>query len=269
MRSLVRRRPSPALVVSFVALLVALGGTATAASVAIRSSAQIAPGVVQASDLSRGLRKAVTQVGRPGARGPAGTPGAPGSTGPAGPAGPAGDAGPQGVPGPYGSAGADGRDGSAGPAGPQGPSGADGHDAFTDVGADFSMNPRTFQDAGYASIAGGSTTLTVPEGAHATIVAHFSAEAVVNGAPGDLCSVRIVLDGQPMQPGEGVDDVFDAVTDGTGFGAAEQHAIVRFASHVGPGEHAVQTQAAVVKTTATPADCRLDDLAIVAQAIEE
>lgn len=47
-------RPSPALVVSIIALVVALGGTATAASVLIKSSSQIKSGVVNSGDLRNG-----------------------------------------------------------------------------------------------------------------------------------------------------------------------------------------------------------------------
>jgi hypothetical protein len=47
------RRPSPSLVISIIALIVALGGTATAA-VIIRSSAQIANGAVTSADVKDG-----------------------------------------------------------------------------------------------------------------------------------------------------------------------------------------------------------------------
>jgi hypothetical protein len=53
MRSL-RRRPSAATLISIVALFVALGGTATAASVLIRSSSQIKNGAVSGLDLKNG-----------------------------------------------------------------------------------------------------------------------------------------------------------------------------------------------------------------------
>lgn len=47
-------RPSPALVVSIIALVVALGGTATAASVLIKSSSQIKTGVINSGDIKNG-----------------------------------------------------------------------------------------------------------------------------------------------------------------------------------------------------------------------
>lgn len=46
--------PSPSMVVSVIALIVALGGTATAASVLIRSSSQIKNGAVTGADLRNG-----------------------------------------------------------------------------------------------------------------------------------------------------------------------------------------------------------------------
>ncbi|MEV4423360.1 hypothetical protein AB0L40_25815, partial [Patulibacter sp. NPDC049589] len=92
------RRPSPAMLVAVLALLVALGGTATAASGLI-TGRQIAPSTITgrnvenrsltASDLARGtVRTGKTgKTGKTGATGPAGT------TGPVGPAGAKGDAG--------------------------------------------------------------------------------------------------------------------------------------------------------------------------------
>ena len=88
--------PSPAMVVAVAALVVSLGGTATAASVLITSSAQIGSGSITSSDIRNGSikRRDLTAGLRPlrGTRGPVGAPG------PAGPAGPAGvDASPSAV----------------------------------------------------------------------------------------------------------------------------------------------------------------------------
>ena len=52
--SIKRRLPSPSMAVALIALFVALGGTATAASVLIRSSKQIKNGIVTGSDLKDG-----------------------------------------------------------------------------------------------------------------------------------------------------------------------------------------------------------------------
>lgn len=128
-------RPSPAMVVACLALLVALSGTSVAAVTAIPNnsvgraqlrndavrspkikngtiiSADIALGAITASDVRDGsLLAADFKRGQL----PAGPPGATGARGPAGP---------QGSSGPQGPAGAAGPDGSQGPTGPQGPSG--------------------------------------------------------------------------------------------------------------------------------------------------
>lgn len=103
LRSVRRRRPSPAMVVALLALFVALGGGAYAAtrlpahSVGHRqlkrnavTSANVKNGSLRARDLAAGVLR-----GRGG-------PGAPGSTGPAGPRGPQGETGPAGPRGPIG-----------------------------------------------------------------------------------------------------------------------------------------------------------------------
>ncbi len=104
------RRPSPATIISLVALFVALTGTGTAGNVA--------SSVKQAS-LSAGRTVGVV----PAARGPRGPKGPPGPHGPQGPAGPQG---PKGDPGERGSQGLAGLPGPAGPKGDTGATGATG-----------------------------------------------------------------------------------------------------------------------------------------------
>ena len=97
MRGMRRFKPSPALVVASIALLVALGGTSWAAvtlaprsvdNAALKTSAVnsrvIQNGQVKSSDLAPG----VIRRGPPGAPGADGAAGAAGQTGPSGPAGP-------------------------------------------------------------------------------------------------------------------------------------------------------------------------------------
>src|SRR6478736_2080670 len=86
MHRLLGRRPSPATVISLVALFVALGGTGYAAvQLAPRNSigsTQVINGSLQKIDLSK---KAVTALkGNRGAQGPAGAPGPVGASGPSG-----------------------------------------------------------------------------------------------------------------------------------------------------------------------------------------
>src|SRR6185503_14830348 len=116
MHRLLGRRPSPATVISLVALFVALGGTGYAAvQLAPRNSVgstQVINGSLQKVDLSK---KAVTALkGNRGARGPAG---AQGAAGPAGAAGATGPAGAVGATGPVGASGPAGSVGATGPAG--------------------------------------------------------------------------------------------------------------------------------------------------------
>lgn len=123
------RRPSPAMVVAVLALIVALSGTATAASGLI-TGRQIAPSTITgknvknrsltAADLAAGTLKS----GRTGKTGPAGPAGAVGPIGPAGAAGAQGAAGAKGDPGTSGSTGPAGAPGATGPRGATGPAGA-------------------------------------------------------------------------------------------------------------------------------------------------
>jgi hypothetical protein len=95
-----RRRPSPALVVAIVALVVALTGTATAASVlVVRHSSQLANGVVTGQKIKKRTITADRFASGVLVRGPQGAQGAQGPAGPEGPAGPKGDAGAPGAPG--------------------------------------------------------------------------------------------------------------------------------------------------------------------------
>lgn len=82
-----RVRISPSLMISVLALFVALGGTAVASSYLITKSSQIKPSVRKALKGHRGAD------GADGARGPIGLPGAAGPQGPAGPAGASGNQG--------------------------------------------------------------------------------------------------------------------------------------------------------------------------------
>jgi Collagen triple helix repeat (20 copies) len=102
LRTLLRaRRPSPAMAVALLALLLATAGSASAATrLLISSSRQIKDGAITSADLSKRARTALRgHVGPAGPRGPQGLQGAPGAAGPKGEAGPKGAAGPKGEPG--------------------------------------------------------------------------------------------------------------------------------------------------------------------------
>lgn len=232
--------------------MAALAGTATATVVVVRSSSQIKDGAIRANDLSPSLRRALaTGRSAPPApvRGPAGAPGPAGATGPGGPAGPQGD------PGPKGAAGKD---------------GADGRDAFTDVGVLALSSQRDMSSTTFTDVIGASTTVTVPAGRTATVVAQLSADSVCSdGSPGDVCLLRLMLDGEQMRPTANGAPVFDSVDDGSSGQGRESNAVVRFAEGIGAGTHTIKAQAAVVKTGAVWPQFTLDNLALTVQAIDE
>ena len=93
-----RFKPSGSMVISLIALVMAMSGTAVAAS--LITSKQIKDGTIQTQDLAK---KALAQLkGKSGAPGPAGAAGAKGDKGDAGDAGPTGPTGPAGDTGPIG-----------------------------------------------------------------------------------------------------------------------------------------------------------------------
>jgi hypothetical protein len=107
MRRLVQYRPSPAMIVAIIALVVACAGTATAARVLIRGSGQVARGSINTGDLAdrKGVsmadltpRTRLQLTATPGPEGP------PGQRGPQGPQGPRGAEGAPGAKGADGSA---------------------------------------------------------------------------------------------------------------------------------------------------------------------
>jgi hypothetical protein len=117
------RRPSPALILAIVALVLALTGSAIAAKrYLITSTKQISPAALkELAKLSGG-----GGTGAVGATGPAGATGAPGATGGAGETGAAGPTGAEGAKGPTGDKGPTGEPGPQGVPGPQGPPGTSG-----------------------------------------------------------------------------------------------------------------------------------------------
>jgi Collagen triple helix repeat (20 copies) len=102
------RRPSPALVVAIIALVVASASTATAAGVLIKRSSQVARGAINSGDLANDRAVALADL-TPAAR--------LGLQQEGGPAGPQGERGPQGPAGARGDRGQRGEDGARGPSG--------------------------------------------------------------------------------------------------------------------------------------------------------
>jgi hypothetical protein len=133
------RRPSPAVVISLIALFVALGGTSFAAVTLVAKnsvgSPQVINGSLQTVDLSKKAKKALK--GSRGARGPAGQTGAAGPTGATGATGAAGAAGTPGAP------------GATGPIGP-----SNGFTVFRDAGVGLTSTATTV--ATMTNVAAGS-----------------------------------------------------------------------------------------------------------------
>lgn len=126
MRRWTKANASPAMLVAFIAVVLAMTGSAFAARSLI-TGADIKDGSISRADLSsrtvRSLKGKRGPAGRDGAVGPKGPQG---GTGPAGPRGAVGPAGPAGPAGPRGDTGAPGPRGEQGDPGEQGPPGDDG-----------------------------------------------------------------------------------------------------------------------------------------------
>lgn len=143
------RRPSPALLLSLLAVVLACAGSATAAT--LISGKQIRDGSVTGADLKNGSVGAKDLK-----RGLAGT------LGPAGPKGADGAPGPKGADGAAGAAGAPGAPGAPGPAGAVGAPGLSEYEIV--VGAEIStsaprgeLNPIAFCPDGKVPVGGGAT----------------------------------------------------------------------------------------------------------------
>jgi hypothetical protein len=219
--------PSPAMIVSLIALFLALGGVAGAATTMITTkmlqnnsvtrakiainavnSAKIEDGSIQSKDLAgdirgeRGVPGAKGDTGETGARGPAGATEATGPTGPTGATGltgPAGPTGATGLTGPAGPTGATGLTGPAGPTGatgltgPAGPTGAPGPSAIiTKAYAEAQMNRDGVGNNWILELG----TLSVPSGSWLLI-----ANASVNGSDGSSCRLRLDADNSEITGG--------------------------------------------------------------------
>jgi len=232
LKSVIKRvpRPSPALVIACAALAIALGGVSYAATVLPRNSVgplQLKANSVNSSKVLNGsLVRADFRAGSI-PRGAAGPPG------PAGPAGPTGAA------------------GAAGPAGP------------TNAGVSLAVKnlsdtaDKTTSSTSYEDLA--STTIDVPSGSTATLVATFSAESACYNAASGTCGVKITVDGNEMNPNAGNDYDFDYSATGKSASSHEGHALVRYQGNIAAGSHKVTIQYRVSNSSVK---FRIDDWAL-------
>jgi hypothetical protein len=261
MNILRRVRPSPAMVVAAIALLVALAGTSVAAVTLVIPRASVGPLQLKANSVnsSKVLNGSLRRVDFGATQLPRGPRGLRGLSGPAGTAGPAGPAGPAGAA------------GSSGVASP-------GYVAETFAQSD--NNPSSTTSTSYTNVSNATQPVTVPSGETDKLIVFFSGESVCYGGTSlQKCLLKITVDGTELSPAAGADAFFDNNDQGLSSsdhtindsfraktsGDAYQHAIVRTSSNLSAGSHTVQVQFSV--TNATTA-FNLDDWSLVVQRVK-
>ena len=157
------RKPSPALSLAIVAVVLSTTGSAVAAS--LITSKQIKDGTIQTKDLTPKVRKALKSQ--------------------RGPAGPAGLAGPLGA---TGSIGDDGAEGAPGPPGTDGTSGTSTGETFF-ASAAFGSNFGGGGTCDTAPSGGPSITFTAPSGSYAQVMASATVQRA--GASSNTVCVRV------------------------------------------------------------------------------
>jgi hypothetical protein len=159
--------------------------------------------------------------------------------------------------------GARGPQGPPGPTGPTGPAGAAAPGFVSAVSSQTGGTAATTTSTSYVDLAGSSETFNVPAGETARIYAMFTAESVCSGggASSRYCGVRIVVDGNELNPAVGNDFAFDSTDVGDeGTASWESHAIVRSSETLSAGNHTVKVQ---IRTTNAATTLRVDDWALV------
>jgi hypothetical protein len=254
MTRLRRIKPSPALVVASLALLVALGGTSVAAvavaiprgsvgTIQLKDNAVISSKVKNGTLLRTDFRSGQIPKGATGARG---------AQGPAGPVGP------------------------AGPAGPAGAAGVASPGYVAEVVTQTGTGTVETTETSYANLPDGSVNVNVPTGETARLVAFFSAEtSCYGGTTLRHCLLRITVDGNELSPAAGNDANFDnndlgsknssAVFNAKTSGDLFQHSIVRTSGNLSAGSHTVRVQYSSENSSTA---FRVDDWALVVQRIK-
>jgi hypothetical protein len=98
----------------------------------------------------------------------------------------------------------------------------------------------------YTNIPGASTSITIPAGEHAILVARFTTQedcTVGDGNPDGSCLARIMVDGAEAQPSSG-GTIIDTVSGGSAPGVRSA-ALDRSTAPLGAGTHTVQVQVKV------------------------
>ncbi len=232
MRRLCRLRPSPAMIVASLALLVGLAGTSVAAVNALPSSSvgtlQLKNNaVISAKVKSHSLLRSDFANGQL-------------------PRGPQGPQGPQ---------------GPSGPAGPAGAAGVATPGYIAQVLTQTGNTPITTNATSYNDLPNSAQTVTVPTGQTAKLIVYFSAETACSGGVGAQgCLVRATVDGTELAP-TATTPVFDSNENGTAttnYRAA--HSIARVSATLNAGAHTVKIQG---RTTSPLTTLRLDAWTVV------
>jgi hypothetical protein len=121
----------------------------------------------------------------------------------------------------------------------------------------------TTTSTSFVDLAGSSETIVVPTGETARIYAVFTAESACygGGANQRFCGVRILVDGNELNPNVGNDFAFDSTNNGGETSSSyESHAIARSSETLAAGNHTVKVQ---IRTTNAATTLRIDDWALV------
>ncbi len=254
MRFLGKHRPSPAMVVASISLLVALGGTSVAAvnqlaansvgTSQLKSNAVTTPKIKNSAINASKLASNAVNAAKIANNAVAGSEIKNASIQPADLSSSAKTAGPPGTPG---------APGAPGPAGPSGPSGVATPGYVAQVTSQTSASEATTNSTSFVPLAGSSQTVAVPTGETARIYAVFSAASACSGAGvGNFCSVRITVDGTELNPVVGGGFAFDGTDNGDeGVNSSESHAIARSSDTLAAGNHTVQVEMSTTSGTTT------------------
>jgi hypothetical protein len=153
--------------------------------------------------------------------------------------------------------------GPAGPAGPQGEAGPAGTGAALAFGTALGDAPKSTNIGTLSTV--GSTTVTVPAGATATVIATFSAESRCTN--GTACVLRLFINDREMNPEDGTNFWFDTPSSSATLGYAdyEAHSITRVRVGVAAGTHTISAQ----YQTNGGATFRVDDWTLTAVAYKQ
>jgi hypothetical protein len=254
MRRFRRLRPTPAMMVACIALLVALAGTSVAAVTVVLPRNSVGPLQLRANSVStfkvqnRSLRAIDFALGQI-------------------PKGPRGASGPAGVPGPV---------GPTGPAGAAGAAGVAAPGYVAEVLSQTGNTETSTTSTSYSNLNSGNLTVNVPSGETDKLSVFFSGEsACYGGTTLQKCLLKITVDGTELTPAAGADANFDnndlgskgqpTVFNAKSSGDQAQHAIVRVSGSLSSGSHVVQVQFA---TTSSGTAFQLDDWALVVDRIK-